>query len=393
MQKLTAECTRYLSLVHGMRDYLLHVQAALEIELEAATKREAKEAELAAIAAAESLRRQQEAEQAAKRKAEQDAERRRIEEAEKAVHMVSAAETNTDKADKAQNAEGEKEGEALAEPAIASRVESATSSTETQIEESSTTKQQDAGNAANVVTVIDSDGDDEDDVPLAFVPKTGAAEGDPIDLTDSPALANAAKPVSSDAAAVTTAAPQDPTSTSTVVAPTSGTAASAGIPGLDLSALGIDVSSLGNLSDLSSLGIPSLANSTISTAEGPNALAPATDFSELEKMMGIDLASSAASANPPTVSIDASSSDAPDLSSLGSFNLGGATGGFGEDTNMFGSSSGGLDLSNFDFSSLSAGADPGMGADGGVDLSSFLTNFTSSAGAGDDTNKNVDLSA
>lgn len=385
MQKLTAECTRYLSLVHGMRDYLLHVQAALEIELEAATKREAKEAELAAIAAAESLRRQQEA--------EQDAERRRIEEAEKAVHMVSAAETNTDKADKAQNAEGEKEGEALAEPAIASRVESATSSTETQIEESSTTKQQDAGNAANVVTVIDSDGDDEDDVPLAFVPKTGAAEGDPIDLTDSPALANAAKPVSSDAAAVTTAAPQDPTSTSTVVAPTSGTAASAGIPGLDLSALGIDVSSLGNLSDLSSLGIPSLANSTISTAEGPNALAPATDFSELEKMMGIDLASSAASANPPTVSIDASSSDAPDLSSLGSFNLGGATGGFGEDTNMFGSSSGGLDLSNFDFSSLSAGADPGMGADGGVDLSSFLTNFTSSAGAGDDTNKNVDLSA
>ncbi|CDS00866.1 hypothetical protein, partial [Sporisorium scitamineum] len=173
----------------------------------------------------------------------------------------------------------------------------------------------------------------------------------------------------------TTAAQQDTLSTSTAAAPTAA-AAGTTFPGLDLSALGIDVSSLTNLPDLSSLGIPSLTDA--STTNTSNALAPATDLSELEKMMGIDLSSS--TNNGASTSNDASP-NFMDSSSLGNFNSAAGTGGFGEDTDMYGTGLGGLDLSNFDFSSLTGGGDASMRGSGGVDLSSFLTSFTSNQAA------------
>ncbi|SJX62021.1 uncharacterized protein SRS1_10649 [Sporisorium reilianum f. sp. reilianum] len=355
LNSLTAECTRYLSLVYGLRDYLLHAQAALEIELEAATQREAEEAKRAAEAAAEALKRQQEAEEAAKKKAEQEAERKRIEDEE----MASKAGT-------LDGANGKQEDDSmtgLATPPLPAGVE-----------------KEDAGNAAKDAIVIDSDGDDEDedDVPLAFAPKAGPADGagKTIDLTQSPALTNAANPLSTEpaAAATVSAAQPDTASTSTAAAP----AAATTFPGLDLSALGIDVSSLTNLPDLSSLGIPSLTNA--SATDPSAALAPATDLSELEKMMGIDLSSS--QNNGASTANDAGSASILDPSSLGTFSSAAGTGAFGEDTDMYGSGLAGLDLSNFDFSSLTGGGDTSMAGSGGVDLSSFLTSFTSGAGAG-----------
>lgn len=372
MGQLTGECARYLSLVHGLRDYLLHAQAALEIELEVATKREAKEAQIAALAAAEALKMQQQAEEAAKMKAEEEAERVHLEAEDKAA----SADT---KNGNLKDGEGKKEDDSLAGLATPPLPTTATDQGGAQSASSGDAKKQDAGNAAGDTIVIDSDGDDEDDVPLAFAPKAGAADGKTIDLTDSPALATLPKPQPSDVSTNSVLTQPDTTTASTVT--TAGIAAPAGIPGLDLSAFGIDVSSLGNMSDLSSLGIPSLTNTTtsITSTADTSSLPPATDFSELEKMMGIDLSSTSTSANP------ASSSAMPDLSSLDSFNLGGGDGGFGDDNDMFGSGSGGLDLSNFDFSSLNAGGDAGMGAGGGVDLSSFLTNFAS--GTGDEASK------
>ncbi|CBQ72150.1 conserved hypothetical protein [Sporisorium reilianum SRZ2] len=356
LNSLTAECTRYLSLVHGLRDYLLHAQAALEIELEAATQREAEEAKRAAEAAAEALKRQQEAEEAAKKKAEQEAERKRIEDEEKA--------SKADTLDAGKGTDGKQEDDSmtgLATPPLPAGVE-----------------KEDAGNAAKDAIVIDSDGDDEDedDVPLAFAPKAGPADGagKTIDLTQSPALANAAYPLSTEpaAAATASAAQPDTASTSTAAAP----AAATTFPGLDLSALGIDVSSLTNLPDLSSLGIPSLTNA--SATDTSTALAPATDLSELEKMMGIDLSSS--QNNGASTANDAGSASILDPSSLGTFSSAAGTGAFGEDTDMYGSGLAGLDLSNFDFSSLTGGGDTSMAGSGGVDLSSFLTSFTSGAG-------------
>ncbi|GAC92662.1 hypothetical protein PHSY_000216 [Pseudozyma hubeiensis SY62] len=373
MDQLTGECARYLSLVHGLRDYLLHAQAALEIELEAATQREAKEAQIAALAAAEALKMQQQAEEAAKKKAEEEAERKRLEAEEQAASADTKNGTMKD-------GEGKKEDDSLAGLATPPLLTITTDQKEAQSASSADAKKPDAGTAAGDAIVIDSDGDDEDDVPLAFAPKAGAADGKTIDLTDSPTLANLPKPQPSDIPANPMLTLPDSTTASTTTA--TGTAAPAGIPGLDLSAFGIDMSSLGNMSDLSSLGIPSLANTTTtnttSTADA-SSLPPATDFSELEKMMGIDLSSTSTSADP------ASSSALPNLSSLGSFGLGGGDGGFGDENDMFGSGSGGLDLSNFDFSSLNAGGDAGMGAGAGVDLSSFLTNFAS--GTGDEASK------
>ncbi|TKY87326.1 hypothetical protein EX895_004003 [Sporisorium graminicola] len=388
LNKLTTECTRYLSLVHGLRDYLLHAQAALEIELEAATQREAQEAKRAAEAAAEALKRQQEVEEAAKKKAEEEAERKRIEDEERAS-KAGPMEADKEAAINAAGAGTKPEDDpmtGLAAPLLPAGVDKK--------DENSDVKQLDAGTAADDAIVIDSDGDDEDDVPLAFAPKAGAAEGasKTIDLTQSPARLNAANPISTDpaassstqpseAAAATTSTKQDTISASTA-APTGPVTAAATFPGLDLSALGIDVSSLNNLPDLSSLGIPSLSNA--SSTDTSTALAPASDLSELEKMMGIDLSSSAATANNgASISGDgASSNTLLDASSLGSFGSGVGTGGFGEDTDMYGSGLGGLDLSNFDFSSLAGGAggDASVGGSGGVDLSSFLTSFTSSTG-------------
>ena len=64
------------------------------------------------------------------------------------------------------------------------------------------------------------------------------------------------------------------------------------------------------------------------------------------------------------------------------------SGGFGGDNDIFGSGTGGLDLSNFDFSSLTGGGGDGSGANGGVDFSSFLSNLGSAANGTDgDGNK------
>lgn len=404
LDKLQGECTRYLSLVHGLRDYLLHAQAALEIKLEAATQREAEEAKKAALAAEEALKRQQEAEMLARKKAEEEAERKRVQDENKTKVALAADDKKDELEEGAQEAEGKKEQvgdvslSGLATPPLPPATADAVRA---ETRASAEAKKEDSGKAANDAIVIDSDGDDdEDDVPLAFAPKVGATDtaSKPIDLTESPSLPNAAIPLLSSAASQ----PGDPSNTTTPAGtthnhpttsslPTDTTAAAAGIPGLDLSAFGINLSSLTNLPDLSSLGIPSLTSSTsnpTTSSADPTSLAPATDFAELQKMMGIDLSSAATSSNAnPTTST--STTGIPDLSSLGNFNLGGtSSGGFGEDTDMFGTNNSGLDLSNFDFSSLTGG---GGGADaggnGGVDLSSFLTNFTSnnSGDGGDGT--------
>jgi sRNA-binding protein len=351
LEQLTGECTRYLSLVHGLRDYLLHAQAALEIELEAATQREAQEAKIAAEAAAEALKRQQEAEADSQRKAAEEAQTKA--EPDAVAGAVASEDAKSEAAGgHADKKEGDEDDSMVATPPLppAERPDVAA--------DTATTGK--AGEAAKDAIVIDSDGDDdEDDVPLAFAPKPGAA----IDLTDSPALANAPKPSTSatDAASTSTA----PTQAGTDPAPTHASAPPATVPntvaGIDLSALGINLSSLNNLADLSSLGIPALGGST---SGDTTALAPATDFSELEKMMGMGF---------PTSSAPDASTAAPDLSSLGNFNLGST--GFGEDTDMFGAGTGAIDLSNFDFSSLTAGTTDAAAADAGVDLSSFLTNF------------------
>lgn len=402
LDKLTGECTRYLSLVHGLRDYLLHAQAALEIELEAATQREAEEAKKAAEAAAEALKQQQQAEQDAKKKAEEEAERKRIEDEEKAKNAVAAAFDKKDDQDM-QNADAKKQANAddtlsgLATPPLPS---AKIDSTEADKTDTGDAKKDDSGHAANDAIVIDSDGDDdEDDVPLAFAPKTDASTK-AIDLTDSPALANAANPVSSSTASGATQPPEgtastgasaahDPSAASADAVASAATAA-AGIPGLDLSAFGINLSSLSNLPDLSSLGIPSLANASTSSTDA-SSFAPATDFSELEKMMGIGLSSTTGNSSGAD---NAGSAGAVDLSSLGNFNLGGGGVGFGDDADMFGGGvgggSGGLDLSNFDFSSL-GGSAGGIGdaGNGGVDFSSFLTNFTSGANGEGNTDGNA----
>ncbi|SOV04821.1 uncharacterized protein UDID_02843 [Ustilago sp. UG-2017a] len=373
LDQLTGECTRYLSLVHGLRDYLLHAQAALEIELEAATQREAEESKRAAEAAAEALKKQQKAKAEAKKKAEVEAERKKKEDEEKAKAQPAE---ESKKEDLTETGDGKKDSGAddslsgLTTPPLppvkSEGAEMKPSSNEA--------KKEDPGKAANDAIVIDSDGDDdEDDVPLAFAPKAGAAEGSwkANDLTESPALANAAKPlpsdtnstsvpasIATDAAAAATTTTQDPTpSTST------DTAAAGGIQGLDLSAFGINLSSLGNFADLSSLGIPSL-NTALSSTDTSNPLVPATDFSELEKMMGMDFSS----ANNTTSSATAdTNTGAQDFSSLGNYNLGslGGNTGFGDDNDLFGAGSGGIDLSQYDFSSRGGSGDAGAG---GVDL-------------------------
>ncbi|KAJ1027121.1 hypothetical protein NDA18_003137 [Ustilago nuda] len=378
LDQLTGEYTRYLSLVYGLRDYLLHAQAALEIELEAATQREAEESKRAAEAAAEALKEQQQAEAEAKKKAKVEEERKKKKDEEKAKAQLAE---ESKKEDLTETGDGKKDSGAddsfsglttpPLPPAKSEGAEMKPSSNEA--------KKEDSGKAANDAIVIDSDGDDdEDDVPLAFAPKAGAAEGSSkaIDLTESPALANAAKPLPSDTnstsvpasiatdAATTT---QDPTpSTST------DTAAAGGIQGLDLSAFGInlsslgnfaDLSSLGNFADLSSLGIPSL-NPASSSTDTSNPLVPATDFSELEKMMGMDFSS----ANNTTSSATGdTNTGAQDFSSLGNYNLGslGGNTGFGDYNDLFGAGSGGIDLSQYDFSSLGGSGDAGAG---GVDL-------------------------
>ncbi|KAJ1029370.1 hypothetical protein NDA13_002621 [Ustilago tritici] len=372
LDQLTGECTRYLSLVHGLRDYLLHAQAALEIELEAATQREAEESKRAAEAAAEELKKQQQAEAEAKKKAEVEAERKKEDE-EKAKAQPAE---ESKKEDLTETGDGKKDSGAddsfsglttpPLPPAKSEDAEMKPSSNEA--------KKEDPGKAANDAIVIDSDGDDdEDDVPLAFAPKAGAAEGSSkaIDLTESPALANAAKPlpsdtnstsvpasIATDAAAAATTTTQDPTpSTST------DTAAAGGIQGLDLSAFGINLSSLGNFADLSSLGIPS-PNTASSSTDTSNPLVPATYFSELEKMMGMDFSS----ANNTTSSATGdTNTGAQDFSSLGNYNLGslGGNTGFGDDNDLFGAGSAGIDLSQYDFSSLGGSGDAGAG---GVDL-------------------------
>lgn len=353
LEQLTGECTRYLSLVHGLRDYLLHAQAALEIELEAATQREAQEAKIAAEAAAEALKRQQEAEAEAEKKAKEEAQTKAEQDAQVGADASEGAKIEETGED-ADKKDGDADDSMVATPPLPP-AKGADAAADTAI----TGKM---GEAAKDAIVIDSDGDDdEDDVPLAFAPKPGAA----IDLTDSPALANAPKPSTSapDAASTSTA----PAEATTASAPADAATLPATVPntvaGIDLSALGINLSSLNSLPDLSSLDIPALGASSSSDA---TALAPATDFSELEKMMGMGFSTTTSSAQ------DASTT-APDLSSLGNFNLGST--GFGEDTDMFGAGTGGIDLSNFDFSSLTAGTTDAAAGDAGVDLSSFLTNF------------------
>ncbi|SPO23446.1 uncharacterized protein UTRI_02125 [Ustilago trichophora] len=390
LDKLQGECTRYLSLVHGLRDYLLHAQAALEIELEAATQREAEEAKKAALAAEEALKRQQEAEELARKKAQEEAERKRAEDEQKTKDALAADDKKDALEEGAQGKKEQVQNVSLSGLATPPLPPATADAVKAETWASAKAKEEDSAKAANEAIVIDSDGDDdEDDVPLAFAPKVGATDGasKPIDLTESPALPNAAIPLVSSAASQ----PANPSNTTTPAGttqdlpttsslPTDTTAATAGIPGLDLSAFGINLSSLTNLPDLSSLGIPSLTSSTFNpttSSADPASLAPATDFAELEKMMGIDLSSAATSSNAnPTTS--ASTTAIPDLSSLGSFNMGTSSGGFGEDTDMFGTGNSGLDLSNFDFSSLAGGgAGADAGGNGGVDLSSFLTNFTS----------------
>lgn len=376
LDQLTSECTRYLSLVHGLRDYLLHAQAALEIELEAATQREAEESKRAAEAAAEALKKQQQAEAEAKKKAKVEEERKKKKDEEKAKAQPAE---ESKKEDLTETGDGKKDSGAddsfsglttpPLPPAKSEGAEMKPSSNEA--------KKEDPGKAANDAIVIDSDGDDdEDDVPLAFAPKAGAAEGSSkaIDLTESPALANAAKPLPSDtnstsvpASIATDAAATTTTTTTTTQDPTpstsTDTAAAGGIQGLDLSAFGINLSSLGNFADLSSLGIPSL-NTASSSTDTSNPLVPATDFSELEKMMGMDFSS----ANNTTSSATGdTNTGAQDFSSLGNYNLGslGGNTGFGDDNDLFGAGSGGIDLSQYDFSSLGGSGDAGAG---GVDL-------------------------
>ncbi|CCF53057.1 hypothetical protein NDA11_007323 [Ustilago hordei] len=376
LDQLTGECTRYLSLVHGLRDYLLHAQAALEIELEAATQREAEESKRAAEAAAEALKKQQQAEAEAKKKAKVEEERKKKKDEEKAKAQPAE---ESKKEDLTETGDGKKDSGAddsfsglttpPLPPAKSEGAEMKPGSNEA--------KKKDPGKAANDAIVIDSDGDDdEDDVPLAFAPKAGAAEGSSkaIDLTESPALANAAKPLPSDtnstsvpASIATDAAAATTTTTTTTQDPTpstsTDTAAAGGIQGLDLSAFGINLSSLGNFADLSSLGIPSL-NTASSSTDTSNPLVPATDFSELEKMMGMDFSS----ANNTTSSATGdTNTGAQDFSSLGNYNLGslGGNTGFGDDNDLFGAGSGGIDLSQYDFSSLGGSGDAGAG---GVDL-------------------------
>ena len=229
LEQLTGECTRYLSLVHGLRDYLLHAQAALEIELEAATQREAQEAKIAAEAAAEALKRQQEAEADSQRKAAEEAQTKA--EPDAVAGAVASEDAKSEAAGgHADKKEGDEDDSMVATPPLppAERPDVAA--------DTATTGK--AGEAAKDAIVIDSDGDDdEDDVPLAFAPKPGAA----IDLTDSPALANAPKPSTSatDAASTSTA----PTQAGTDPAPTHASAPPATVPntvaGIDLSALGI----------------------------------------------------------------------------------------------------------------------------------------------------------
>ncbi len=106
-------------------------------------------------------------------------------------------------------------------------------------------------------------------------------------------------------------------------------------------------------------------------------------------MMGMDFSNSAASAD---TNIGDTSNAAPDLSSLGGFNLGsfGSSDGTGDGSDMFGSGTGGLDLSIFDFSSLTGGTgDTGAGGSGGVDFSCFLSNLTTNAGGEEEKKDNV----
>lgn len=385
VERLTGECTRYLSLVHGLRDYMLHAQAALEIELEAATQREAEEARKAAEAAAEAIRRQQQADEEAQKKAKEEAERKRVEDVEKAARNVTDGGMKEEGNATGANETRDQDADISSGPRTPPLPAATHAMTDAKPSSSDEAKKKVIGNVAGDAIVIDSDGDDdEDDVPLAFVPKPGAADSasKAIDLTESPALANAANPLATDVGSTAAAAipPADVASTGPAATqePSSSSdtasAAPAGIPGLDLSAFGINLSSLTNLPDLSSLGIPSFAATTTSATDS-SSLAPPTDFSELEKMMAIDTASSATS--QPASASNATAPGAQELSSLGGFSLG-SSGGFGEDNDMFGSGTGGLDLSNFDFSTLTGGLGgdgAAAGGSGGVDLSSFLTNF------------------
>ncbi len=233
-----------------------------------------------------------------------------------------------------------------------------------------------AGKAAGDAIVIDSDGDDEDDVPLAFAPKPGSADdaSKTIDLTDSPALANAAKPV----VPVSQPPPPDAVPASVATEPTADatttSAAAPSIPGLDLSAFGIDMSTLGNLPDLSLLNIPGLAKCHLYRCRHILSR-PRHRLFRTRKDDGHGFFLHRLHERSVFIG-DARPVVARQLQH-----------GVGRRRVWRGCryvwyGDGGLDLSNFDFSGLAGGADAGMGGGGGVDLSSFLTNFAPGAEGG-----------
>lgn len=310
LEPLGAECAQYLALVRGLRDYLLHAQAALEIELEATTKREANQAEQAA----EAMKKQQAA-------------------------GPSGAESGQTKPGEAANAMDEDR------------------STQTQAESSKPA----SGTVAGEAIVIDDD-KDEDDVPLS---RNGASTKDkPVDLTDSPDL-----PLLAASSGVQTSAPSMPVSQ-----PGLGNANTGLGLNVDFSELGMNLDSLPNLS---SFDLPSSSQA----GDGSALTSSDNNFSDLGKMMGIDLSSLGGSSGTTGLGMD----DFSSFANLQSDSLGNTLsttmdGGDGSnDMDFFGGGDNGvgLDLSSFDFSSLGGDGDfGGNGSNGGgVDLSAFLNTF------------------
>ncbi|PWN50948.1 hypothetical protein IE53DRAFT_410525 [Violaceomyces palustris] len=220
LEPLGAECAKYLALVRGLRDYLLHAQASLSIELERTQRREMEEAKKAA----------EEAERAAKAAAE-EAEAKAKEQASKTLESASAADAvksvpsgphpsengpgdgdssgkgkvkETAGANDQSNASAldAEMVESISTPPLPSAgfkapadAEMADGSTEsvgpgnsdlqkgqpgtTQLEPSTSGTAETSGGHATNAIVIESD-DDDDDLPLAMVPKNGSAE--PVDV-------------------------------------------------------------------------------------------------------------------------------------------------------------------------------------------------------------------
>lgn len=327
LEPLGAECAQYLALVQGLRDYLLHAQAALEIELEAATQREAAQASQAADAL-------------------------RLHEAPKV---------------------SEKDGQSNVAPNKALDAHAGTDS-KTALS-AAINVQPGNGEVAGEPIVIDSDGGEDKDDNAIPMPKTGSRDQStaekPVDLTDSPDL-----PL-----LLSSAGTHNATSTMSAL-PSSAADTNTGLGiNVDLSALGM------NLGNLGSFDLPassqSMDASTLASADN--------NFSDFTKMMGMNLASFGdLNGSNSMGASDFSSFSNPQSNSIGNTMSNMDEAEIGGDINFFstGDNGNGLDLSNFDFSSLGADSDFGSHASngGGVDLSAFLNTFGNTAVDKNDNN-------